>query len=210
MYEPLYFSVTYGAGGSTQERTLDTVRQLIDQGNNVTPHMSCIGATQSLITDLLDQYTQQGIKRLVCLRGDLPSGAAISGGDFQYASDLVRYIRETTGDYFHIEVAAYPESHPEAANIQDDLLHYKAKCDAGANGAITQYFYDANAYEQLLNDCARLHIDTPITPGIMPITNYTQLKRFSDMCGAQIPRWIQRRLEAFGDDTASFTHLALM
>lgn len=203
-YGPEYFSVTYGAGGSTQTKTIHTVETLAaETGVPVAPHLSCIGSTRATIATMLEHYQSKKINRLVCLRGDLPSGLAGNHGDFTYASDLVRFIRDTTGDYFHIEIAAYPQCHPQSRHISDDIIHFKTKVDAGANAAITQYFYNADAYEQFLEDCAKAHITIPIIPGIMPITNYTQLSRFSDMCGAEIPKWIRTRLEGFGDDTKS-------
>lgn len=207
--DPSYFSVTYGAGGSTQESTMATVSRLQQAGFSVTPHITCIGTTKATIAELLTQYQQLGITQLVCLRGDLPFGKKTALGDFSYAAELVRFIRETTGSQFHIEVAVYPEAHPESSTMQQDLTHFKAKVDAGADGAISQYFFDANAYYQLREDCSKLNITIPITPGIIPITNSTQLIRFSDRCGADIPRWIKKRLESFGDDSASLKAFGL-
>ncbi len=202
--KPLYFSVTYGAGGSTQERTFQTIDWLREQGIETAPHISCIGSDKSEIDTILQRYEQQGISRLVALRGDLPSGAGLGELDeLRYANELVEHIRETTGDHFHIEVAAYPEYHPQAKTPTSDLENFKRKIDAGANAAITQYFYNADAYLYFVDACEKAGIDIPIVPGIMPMTNYTQLARFSDGCGAEIPRWIRKRLEAYGDDLES-------
>ncbi len=197
--DPEFFSVTYGAGGSTQERTFDTVDWLLSEGIDVAPHLSCIGATREQIGGILDRYRAQGVHRLVALRGDIPSGMG-DHGEFQYANELVAFIREHSGDHFHIEVAAYPEFHPQAVSAHADLDAFAIKARAGANGAITQYFYNADAYFAFVEDCQRLGLDLPIVPGIMPITNYLQLARFSDACGAEIPRWMRKRLEAWGDD----------
>ncbi|KPK72808.1 MAG: 5,10-methylenetetrahydrofolate reductase [Acidithiobacillales bacterium SM23_46] len=196
---PAYFSVTYGAGGSTRQGTYETVRALHEKGLTAAPHISCVGASRESIRDQLLGYKALGIKRLVALGGDLPSGMA-SPGEFRYAYQLVELIRAETGDWFHIEVAAYPEVHPRATNAEDDLAHFRHKIDSGANGALTQYFYNADAYFCFVDECERIGVDTPIVPGIMPITNYKQLARFSDGCGAEIPRWIRKRLEGFGDD----------
>ncbi len=196
---PEFFSVTYGAGGSTQTQTFATVDWLISEGIDVAPHLSCIGASREQIGQILDRYRDQGVRRLVALRGDIPSGMG-DYGEFRYANELVAFIREHSGDHFHIEVAAYPEFHPQAASANDDERAFGIKVAAGANRAITQYFYNADAYFAFVDDCARLGIDIPIVPGIMPITNYQQLSRFSDACGAEIPRWIRKRLESFGDD----------
>jgi len=202
--KPLYFSVTYGAGGSTQERTFQTIDWLREQGIETAPHISCIGSDKSEIDTILQRYQQQGINRLVALRGDLPSGAGLGELDeLRYANELVEHIRETTGDHFHIEVAAYPEYHPQATNPATDLENFKRKVDAGANAAITQYFYNADAYLFFVDACEKSGVNIPIVPGIMPITNITQLARFSDGCGAEIPRWIRKRLEAYGDDLES-------
>jgi methylenetetrahydrofolate reductase (NADPH) len=201
---PEYFSVTYGAGGSTQGRTLATVDWLREQGIETAPHLSCIGADRNEILDILNRYKNQGIRRVVALRGDLPSGAGLGSlSELRYANELVALIRADLGDAFHIEVAAYPEVHPQAPNADKDLANFKRKVDAGADGAITQYFYNADAYFDFIGRCAQLGIDVPIVPGIMPITNYTQLARFSDACGAEIPRWIRKRLETYGDDLDS-------
>lgn len=198
---PDYFSVTYGAGGSTQERTFDTVNWLSDEGIPTAPHLSCIGMEKPEIEGILDQYKSQEIRRIVALRGDLPSGAGLGSlGELAHASDLVALIKEKYGDHFHLEVAAYPEFHPEAKSARQDFLHFKRKVDAGASGAITQYFYNADAYFRFLDNCQEWQIDIPIVPGIMPITNYVQLARFSDACGAEIPRWIRKRLEDLADD----------
>ena len=201
---PEYFSVTYGAGGSTRERTFETVSWLRSQDIDTAPHLACIGSRRSEIDEILGQYREQSIQRIVALRGDLPSGmGAGAAGDFRYANELVAYIREQHGDAFRIEVAAYPEYHPQAANPAQDLANFRRKVEAGADAAITQYFYNADAYFGFVDACRRSGIEIPIVPGIMPITNYTQLARFSDACGAEIPRWVRRRLEGFGDDTAS-------
>ena len=197
--KPNYFSVTFGAGGSTQEGTFDTVKMIREQGYDSAPHLSCIGSTQDSIRTILNKYIDIGVKRIVALRGDMPSGMR-EAGEFRYANELVEFIRSETGDHFHIEVAAYPEVHPQAPNGQKDLENFVRKVNAGANGAITQYFYNADAYFRFVEDCQALGVDIPIIPGIMPITNYSQLARFSDMCGAEIPRWIRKKLEAFGDD----------
>jgi methylenetetrahydrofolate reductase (NADPH) len=201
---PLYFSVTYGAGGSTRERTFDTVALLRGQGIDVAPHLACIGSSRSEVRGILEHYRSQGIHRVVALRGDLPSGMGRGpGGDFRYANELVAFIREESGDHFHVEVAAYPEFHPQAPSAERDLLNFQRKVEAGANAAITQYFYNPDAYFAFLDDCERLGVRLPVVPGVMPITNYTQLARFSDACGAEIPRWIRRRLEGYGDDIES-------
>ncbi|MBK1640942.1 methylenetetrahydrofolate reductase [NAD(P)H] [Chromatium okenii] len=201
---PAYFSVTYGAGGSTRDGTLDTVAWLRELHIDTAPHLACIGSTREQMRELLHHYQQQGIRRVVALRGDMPSGmGAGERGAFHYANELVEFIRAEFGTAFHIEVAAYPECHPQAGNPSRDLENFKRKVDAGADGAITQYFYNADAYFAFIADCHKNAIQIPIVPGIMPITNYTQLARFSDGCGAEIPRWMRRRLEGFGDDVAS-------
>ncbi len=197
--QPAYFSVTYGAGGSTRERTVEAVFAIQDAGLVAAPHISCIGSSRESIRDLLALYRERGIARLVALRGDMPSGMA-TPGEFRFANELVEFIRAETGDHFVIEVAAYPEYHPQAPNADKDLQNFARKVRAGADGAITQYFYNPDAYFRFVDDCRRLGLDLPIVPGVMPITNYTQLARFSDACGAEIPRWIRRRLEGFGDD----------
>ena len=199
---PAYFSVTFGAGGSTQEGTFDTVKAIQEKGYAAAPHLSCIGSTQKGIRELLNGYVKLGVKRIVALRGDMPSGMRETG-EFRYANELVEFIRSETGDHFHIEVAAYPEFHPQAPNAQVDMENFARKVKAGANAAITQYFYNADAYYRFVDDCEKLGIDIPIIPGIMPITNYSNLKRFSDMCGAEIPRWIAKRLDGYGDDKTS-------
>lgn len=200
--KPAFMSCTFGAGGSTQEGTLRTVLEMHREGHVAAPHISCIGSTRETIAGLLEQYREAGIRRLVCLRGDLPSGMAVAG-EFRYAADLVRFVRRHTGDWFHVEVAAYPEFHPQARRPADDLAHFREKIEAGANSAITQYFYNADAYAHFVESVEALGVNVAIVPGIMPINNFTQLARFSDACGAEIPRWIRLRLESFGDDTAS-------
>jgi methylenetetrahydrofolate reductase (NADPH) len=205
---PKYFSVTFGAGGTTQQGTLDTVLDIMADGHQAAPHLSCIGATRESIRTLLQQFQAQGIRRLVALRGDLPSGYG-GAGELRYANELVEFIRAETGDWFHIEVAAYPEVHPQARSPQEDLFNFERKVKAGANAAITQYFYNADAYFQFVDNAGKLGIDVPIVAGIMPITNYTQLMRFSDMCGAEIPRWIRLKLASFGDDSASIKAFGL-
>lgn len=199
---PAYFSVTFGAGGSTQQGTLDTVLETRAEGLAAAPHLSCIGGTEDSIREILRQYQAHDIRRIVALRGDLPSGYGL-GGSFRYASELVEFIRKETGDWFWIDVAAYPEMHPQARSPQDDLQNFVRKIKAGANAAITQYFYNPDAYFQFVDAAAKSGVTTPIVPGIMPITNYMQLMRFSDMCGAEIPRWIRLKLASFGDDSAS-------
>ena len=199
---PAYFSVTFGAGGSTQEGTYDTVKEVQEQGYSAAPHLSCVGSTKENIRKLLQGYINIGVKRIVALRGDMPSGMR-DMGELRYANELVEFIRSETGDHFHIEVAAYPEIHPQAPNAPKDLENFARKVKAGANAAITQYFYNSDAYFRFVDDCERVGVDLPIIPGIMPITNYSQLARFSDMCGAEIPRWMRKRLEAYGDDKES-------
>lgn len=199
---PKYFSVTFGAGGSTQEGTLSTVLDILAAGEQAAPHLSCVGATRASMRAILNNFKSHGIKRLVALRGDLPSGQG-SSGELRHANELVEFIRSETGDWFHIEVAAYPEVHPQAKSPQDDLQHFANKVRAGADAAITQYFYNADAYFQFVDATRKLGIDVPIVAGIMPITNYTQLMRFSDMCGAEIPRWVRLKLASYGDDTES-------
>ncbi len=197
---PDYVSVTFGAGGSTLSYTPETIRRLREvHGLDAAPHLSCMGGTRAEIAELLQRYRDMGCRRVVALRGDMPSGMA-SFGELRYASELVAFIRECQGDYFHIEVAAYPETHPQAEDAQRDLDHFIAKLHAGANGAITQYFYNADAYFRFVADVRARGIDTAIVPGIMPITQYAQLRRFSELCGAEIPRWIARRLQSMGDD----------
>lgn len=199
---PEFFSVTFGAGGSTQQGTFDTVLEIQQAGYAAAPHLSCIGSTRDNIRELIQRYQDAGIKRIVALRGDMPSGMQ-EAGEFRHANELVAFIRAESGDHFHLEVAAYPEFHPQAETAQQDLQNFKRKVEAGASSAITQYFFNAEAYFHFVDDCEALGIDIPIVPGIMPITNYIQLARFSDACGAEIPRWIRKRLAGFGDDTAS-------
>jgi len=205
---PAFFSVTYGAGGSTREGTLNTVLQIRADGHQAAPHLSCVASTREQLREVIRSYKDQGIRHIVALRGDLPSGLA-SAGEFRYASELVRFIREETGDWFHIEVAAYPEYHPQARRASDDLKAFKAKVDAGASGAITQYFYNPDAYFHFVEEARAMGITVPIVPGVMPINNYSQLARFSDACGAEIPRWIRLKLESFADDTASIKAFGL-
>lgn len=200
---PDFFSVTFGAGGSTQEGTLDTVMAIRrDTGIKAVPHISCIGSTRDSVRRLLKTYMEAGVHDVVALRGDLPPGRT-EAGELRYASELVAFIREETGDHFHIEVAAYPEYHPQAPSPDADLEHFKRKVEAGADGAMTQYFFNADAYFQFVDRCEAKGVCVPIVPGIMPIVNYPQLARFSDACGAEIPRWIRRRLEAYEDDPDS-------
>jgi methylenetetrahydrofolate reductase (NADPH) len=207
--KPCFASVTFGAGGSTQERTFDTVREIKhDTGLDVAPHLSCIGSTRDNIRQILNNYKTQGIRHIVALRGDMPSGMR-EAGEFRYANELVAFIRAETGDHFFIEVAAYPEVHPQALNAQADLSNFKRKVEAGADSAMTQYFYNPDAYFRFVESCERLGLDLPIVPGIMPITNFIQLARFSDACGAEIPRWLRKRLEAFGDDMKSLRAFGL-
>lgn len=200
--DPAFFSVTYGAGGATRDKTLGVVDEIAAEGHAVAPHLSCIGATREGIAELLERWRAGGVRRLVALRGDLPSGM-VDAGAFRYASDLVEFVRERTGDWFTIEVAAYPETHPQAASPKADLDAFAHKVAAGADAAITQYFFNADAYFSFVDAVRARGLALPIVPGIMPITNYTQLARFSDACGAEIPRWIRMRLAAFADDTAS-------
>ncbi|OGI37413.1 MAG: methylenetetrahydrofolate reductase [NAD(P)H] [Candidatus Muproteobacteria bacterium RBG_16_64_10] len=206
--KPKYFSVTYGAGGSTQAGTYEMVKWIKEQGLDAAPHISCVGATRATIVEQLQRYKTLGIKRIVALGGDLPSGMA-SPGEFRFAYQLVELIRKETGDWFHIEVAAYPEMHPRAANINDDLKYFRQKVAAGASAALTQYFYNPDAYVRFVYECEKLGLKLPVVPGIMPITNYKQLARFSDACGAEIPRWIRKRLEGFGDDLESLRAFGL-
>jgi len=205
---PAFFSVTFGAGGSTREGTLSTVLEIRRDGHHAAPHLSCVASTRASLAEVIAQYKANDIRHIVALRGDMPSGIA-SGGELRYASDLVRFIREETGDWFNIEVACYPEYHPQARKPQQDLMAFKAKVDAGANGAITQYFYNADSYFHFVEDCEALGITVPIVPGIMPINNFSQLARFSDACGAEIPRWIRLKLEGYGDDSASIKAFGL-
>jgi methylenetetrahydrofolate reductase (NADPH) len=205
---PEFCSVTYGAGGSTHDGTFAAVREILEEGVAAASHFSCIGATKATVRAQLNELKAMGVKRLVALRGDLPSGYG-AGGEFQYASDLVAFIREETGRDFHIEVACYPEVHPQARSPEADLGAFAAKVSAGADSAITQYFFNADAYFRFVDECSKLGIATPIVPGVMPITSSTQLMRFSDACGAEIPRWIRLRLQSYGDDTASIKAFGL-
>jgi len=206
---PEYFSVTFGAGGSTREGTLNTVMEMHREGLSVAPHISCIGTSRDSVRALLAGYRGHGIHRVVALRGDMPSGAAGGAGDFRYANELVEFIRAETGDWFEIEVAAYPEYHPQARSPADDLQSFVRKINAGADSAITQYFYNFDAYARFVDDVAALGCTVPIVAGVMPIVSYTQLARFSDACGAEIPRWMRQRLESFGDDRASIREFGL-
>ncbi|MBZ2206001.1 methylenetetrahydrofolate reductase [NAD(P)H] [Massilia soli] len=208
LLKPKYFSVTFGAGGSTQQGTLDTVLEIKQAGHVAAPHLSCVGGTRESIRAILQQFKDNGIDRVVALRGDLPSGYG-GAGEFRYANELVEFIRAETGDWFHIEVAAYPEVHPQARSPQDDLQAFARKVKAGANAAITQYFYNADAYFAFMDETRKLGVEVPVVAGIMPITNYTQLMRFSDMCGAEIPRWVRLKLASYGDDSASIKAFGL-
>lgn len=205
---PKYFSVTFGAGGSTQKGTLETVLDIQREGHEAAPHLSCIGSSRDSLRAVLHEYKANGIRRLVALRGDLPSGYG-GAGELRYANELVEFIRAETGDWFHIEVAAYPEVHPQAKSPQHDLESFARKVRAGANAAITQYFYNADAYFRFVDEARKAGVEVPIVAGIMPITNYTQLMRFSDMCGAEIPRWIRLKLASFGDDSESIRAFGL-
>ncbi|MFA5921076.1 MAG: methylenetetrahydrofolate reductase [NAD(P)H] [Methylococcaceae bacterium] len=205
---PDFFSVTFGAGGSTRDLTFDTVVAIQAKGIAAAPHLSCVASTKDNIRAILKDYQDNGIAKIVALRGDLPSGM-MSAGEFRYANELVEFIRQETGDYFQIHVAAYPEVHPQSASGIEDFKNFKRKVEAGANAAITQYFYNAEAYFYFRDSCEKNGIDIPVVPGIMPITQYTQLFRFSEMCGADIPRWMRKRLEGFGDDRASIQAFGL-
>lgn len=206
--QPKFFSVTFGAGGSTRDRTLEAVRDIQASGSEAAPHLSCIGSTRENIREILAEYRSQGIRHLVALRGDLPSGT-LDAGEFNYANELVSFIRAETGGWFEIEVAAYPEIHPQARSWKDDLANFKRKVDAGADSAITQYFFNADAYFRFVEEARALGVAIPIVPGIMPINNYLQLARFSDACGAEIPRWLRKKLESYGDDLASIRAFGL-
>lgn len=206
--KPRYFSCTYGAGGSTRERTLGTVLEIRADGFEAAPHLSCIGSTLDSLREMLGRYKSHGIKHIVALRGDLPSGTK-DAGHFRYANELVEFIRKETGNTFHIDVACYPEYHPQTRSPREGLAHFKLKVEAGANSAITQYFFNADAYFHFVDDCEAAGIDIPIVPGIMPINRFAQLARFSDACGAEIPRWIRKKLESFGDDSASIQAFGL-
>ena len=202
-HAPEYVSCTFGAGGSTLSYTSETVRHLNQHhGFQAAPHLSCVGGTREEIRELLKLYRAIGVKRLVALRGDLPSGMGFPG-DLRYASELIAFIRAEHGDAFRIEVGAYPETHPQANDALADLRHFKTKIDAGADAAITQYFYNADAYFHFVDAVTRLGVDVPIIPGVMPISNFSQLRRFSEQCGAEIPRWISKRMQAYGDDAES-------
>jgi methylenetetrahydrofolate reductase (NADPH) len=205
---PKFFSVTFGAGGSTRDRTLETALEIQAEGHVVAPHLSCIGSTQQNIRAILEKYHQAGIRHIVALRGDLPSGMA-QAGEFRYASELVAFIRQKFGASFHVEVAAYPEYHPQARSAQTDFENFKRKIESGANSAITQYFYNADAYFHFVDLCESAGLNIPIVPGIMPINKFSQLVRFSDTCGAEIPRWIRRKLEGYSDDSASIQAFGL-
>jgi len=205
---PKFFSVTYGAGGSTRDRTLAAVLDIQSSGQRAAPHVSCIGSTRDSVRATLATYREHGIGHLVALRGDLPSGSA-DVGEFRYANELVAFIRETTGDWFHIDVACYPEYHPQARSPREDMANFKRKLDAGADSAITQYFFNADSYYHFVDEAAALGIDVPIVPGVMPIASFTKLARFSDACGAEIPRWIRNKLESFGDDSAAIRAFGL-
>jgi len=206
--KPRFFSCTYGAGGSTREGTLETVLEIRKAGHEAAPHLSCVASTKKDIGEQLDLYKANGIRHLVALRGDLPSGLAASG-EFRYASELVAFIRSRTGDWFHIEVACYPEYHPQTRNAADEVRNFKQKVDAGANAAITQYFYNADAYFRFVDECRAAGLALPIVPGVMPIGNYSQLARFSEACGAEIPRWMRIKLEGYRDDSASIRAFGL-
>jgi len=207
--KPSFCSVTFGAGGSTREKTFETVVEIQQTtGIPAAPHLSCIASTRQNVREVLQAYQAAGIRRIVALRGDMPSGT-MSAGELRYANELVEFIRQETGDHFHIEVAGYPETHPQAVNAEVDLRNFKRKVEAGADSVITQYFYTAEAYFRFIDDCEKLGINLPIVPGIMPITNYTQLARFSEACGAEIPRWVRKRLEVFGDDRAAIRAFGL-
>jgi methylenetetrahydrofolate reductase (NADPH) len=200
--QPAFYSVTFGAGGSNRDRTLDTVKQLREDNSEVAPHISCIGSSRKQIKELIEAYISMGVTRLVTLRGDIPDEGP-GANDFKHANELVEFIRQETGNHFHIEVAAYPEYHPESASPDADFEHFKRKIEAGADSAITQYFYNIDAYLHFIDNCEKAKLDTLVVPGIMPITNYKGLVRFSDNCGAEIPRWIRKQLEAYEDDTQS-------
>ncbi len=199
---PEFFSVTFGAGGSTRDRTLETVKQLQTNSSNIAPHISCMGSTREQLNDVLDAYIEMGITRLVALRGDIPEDGS-TNSDLENANELVEFIRGKTKNHFHIEVAAYPEYHPESTSPDDDFKYFLNKVDAGANSAITQYFYNADAYYRFMEKCDKVNLDIPVVPGIMPITNYASLTRFSDNCGAEIPRWIRKQLAAYENDPES-------
>jgi len=206
--KPKFFSVTFGAGGSTRDRTLSTVLDIRNQGFAAAPHISCVASTRDSVREMLQRYKDNGITHLVALRGDLPSGLA-AAGEFRYANELVAFIRKEFGSQFMIEVAAYPEYHPQSRSAQDDLANFKRKVEAGADSAITQYFYNADCYYHFIEECEAMGLGIPVVPGIMPIGRFSQLARFSDACGAEIPRWIRRKLEGYGDDTAAIRAFGL-
>lgn len=206
--KPAFFSVTYGARGSTRERTFATVREIAEEGHSAAPHLSCVGSSKEGIREILEEFKDEGVKRIVALRGDLPSGMA-DPGELRFANELVEFIRAETGDWFHLEVAAYPEWHPQARSPRDDLINFKRKVDAGANSAITQYFYNTDAYFHFVDEVQAMGVTIPIVPGIMPIFGFSKLARFSDACGAEIPRWMRKKLEGFADDTESIRAFGL-
>jgi methylenetetrahydrofolate reductase (NADPH) len=206
--KPRFFSCTFGAGGSTQQGTLDTVLEIRAAGHEAAPHLSCVASSKAEIKAILSHYKENGIRHIVALRGDLPSGVAMAG-ELRYANELVAFIRETTGDWFNIEVACYPEYHPQTRNAPDEVKNFKRKIDAGANAAMTQYFYNPDAYFRFVDECEAAGIMVPIVPGVMPINNFSQLARFSDACGAEIPRWMRIKLEGYRDDTASIRSFGL-
>ncbi len=206
--QPAFFSVTFGAGGSTRERTFSTVKEIAASGSEAAPHLSCIGSTRENIQAILQEYAAAGIRRIVALRGDLPSGV-VDPGEFRYANELVEFIRKESGNRFRIEVAAYPEWHPQAKSPRDDLLAFKRKVEAGADSAITQYFYNLDAYLHFVDAVRKMGVDVPIVPGIMPIGSFTKLARFSDACGAEIPRWMRKSFESYGDDADSIRAFGL-
>lgn len=207
-FKPQFFSVTFGAGGTTRDGTLSTVLEIQSEGHAAAPHLSCIGSTRDNIRSILNEYRQHGIRHIVALRGDIPSGM-VEAGEFRYANELVEFIRSEHGEYFHIEVAAYPEFHPQAKSAEDDLNNFVRKVNAGANSAMTQYFFNADAYFRFVDEVQARGVTIPVVPGIMPIANFGQLCRFSDMCGAEVPRWLRQRMQAYYDDTASIRALGL-
>ncbi|AOZ51681.1 methylenetetrahydrofolate reductase [NAD(P)H] [Chromobacterium vaccinii] len=207
-FKPQFFSVTFGAGGTTRDGTLSTVLEIRSEGQAAAPHLSCIGSTRENIAAILNEYRGNGIRHLVALRGDIPSGM-VAAGEFRYANELVEFIRAEHGDHFHIEVAAYPEFHPQARSAEDDLANFVRKVRAGADSAMTQYFFNADSYFRFVDEARARGVDIPIVPGIMPISNFGQLCRFSDMCGAEVPRWLRLRMQAYYDDTASIRALGL-
>lgn len=207
-FKPAFFSVTFGAGGSTRDRTLETVLEIRSEGHAAAPHLSCIGSSRENIRAILNEYRSHGIRHVVALRGDIPSGMG-EFGEFRYANELVEFIRAEHGDHFHIEVAAYPEYHPQARSAHDDLRNFAQKVKAGANSAITQYFFNADAYFAFVDEVRALGVEIPIVPGIMPITNFSQLARFSDACGAELPRWLRLKLQSYADDVPSIRALGL-